>query len=136
MEFSKVIILFFGLIALSKTKPTQDDLQIEVRELLNQYRTYDATNEDLDCPCIKATECKRILELLTKAKEISKIHPERKEVITYIRNQTCDKENQGVRCCSLRKPMFFGDKVCCMLYVHIISTARDEIIFLLQFILF
>ena len=46
MEFSKVIILFFGLIALSKTKPTQDDLQIEVRELLNQYQAFDATNED------------------------------------------------------------------------------------------
>ena len=120
MEFSKVIILFFGLIALSKTKPTQDDLQIEVRELLNQYRTYDATNEDLDCPCIKATECKRILELLTKAKELSKIHPERKEVINYIRNQTCDKENQTVRCCSLWahwEPTSFGDKVCTFILI-------------------
>ena len=120
MEFSKVIFLFFGLIALSKSKPTQDDLQIEVRELLNQYRTSDATNEDLDCPCIKATECKRIIEILTKAKELSKIHPERKEVINYIRNQTCDKENQTVRCCSLWahwEPTSFGDKVCTFILI-------------------
>ena len=107
MEFSKVIFLFLGFIALSKSKPTQDDVQIEVRELLNQYRISDANNEGLDCPCIKVTECKQTLELLEKAKELPKIHPERKEVITYIRNQTCDKENQGVRCCQ-----FFGDKVC------------------------
>ena len=49
MEFSKVIFLFFGLIALSKSKPTQDELQIEVRELLNQYQMADAINED-HCP--------------------------------------------------------------------------------------
>jgi len=112
MEFSKLIFLFFGLIALSKSKPTQDDLQIEVRELLNQYQMADATNED-PCPCIKATECNRILNLLEKAKELSKIHPERKEVINYIRNQTCDKENQTVRCCSLWahwEPTSYGDK--------------------------
>ena len=37
MELSKII---------SKSKPTQDDIQIEVRELLNQYQAFDATNED------------------------------------------------------------------------------------------
>ena len=119
MEFSKVIILFFGLIALSKTKPTQDDLQIEVRELLNQYQMADAINED-HCPCIKATECKQILNLIIKAKELPRIHPERKEVINYIRNQTCDKENQTVRCCSLWadwEPTSFGDKVCTFILI-------------------
>jgi len=99
MEFSKLIFLFFGFIALSKSKPTQDDIQIEVRQLLNQYQASDATNVDIECPCIKATECKRTLELLTKAKELSKLHPERKEVITYIRSQICDQSNQGVKCC-------------------------------------
>ena len=122
MEFSKVIFLFFGLIALSKSKPTQDELQIEVRELLNQYQMADAINED-HCPCIKATECKRILNLLEKAKELSKIHPERKEVINYIRNQTCDTENQTVRCCSLSahwEPTSFGDKVCTSTFILIL----------------
>merc|ERR1719367_2430330 len=112
MEFSKVIFLFLGFIALAKSKPTQDELQIEVRELLNQYQMADPINED-HCPCIKATECKRIINLLEKAKELSKIHPERKEVISYIRNKTCDKENQTVRCCSLWahwEPTSFGDK--------------------------
>ena len=126
MEFSKLIFLFFGLIALSKSKPTQDDIQIEVKELLNQYQMADAINKG-HCPCIKATECKRIINLLEKAKELSKIHPERNEVITYIKNITCDKENQGVRCCpecpeptttittattTLWEPTSFGDKVC------------------------
>ena len=108
--------LFFGLFALSKSKPTQDDIQIEVRELLNQYRATDATN----CPCIKATECKRISELLTKAKKLPRNHPERNEAITYLKNLTCDKENQkGLRCCpepttttTLWEPTSFGDKVC------------------------
>ena len=120
MELSKVIFLFFGLIALCKSKPTQDDVQIQVRELLNQYQTTDATNENLNCPCIKATECKRILELVTKAKELPRIHPERKEVINYIKNQTCDKENQTVRCCSLWahwEPTSFGDKVCTFILI-------------------
>ena len=120
MEFSKVIFLFFGLIALSKSKPTQDELQIEVRELLNQYQMADAISNDDHCPCIKATECKRIIELLTKAKELPRIHPERKEVINYIRNQTCDTENQTVRCCSLSahwEPTSFGDKVCTFILI-------------------
>ena len=116
MEFSKVIFLFFGLIALSKSKPTQDDVQIEVRELLNQYRATDATNGAVNCSCIEATNCTRILKLLTKAKELSRIHPERKEAINYIRNQTCDKENQGVRCCPW-EPKFFGDKVCTFILI-------------------
>ena len=67
--------------------------------LLNQYQAQDQAFDKLDCPCIKSTECKRIAELLTIAKELSRNQPERKEVITYIRSQICDSENQGVRCC-------------------------------------
>jgi len=120
MEFSKLTFLLFGLIALSKSKPTQDDIQIEVKELLNQYRATDATIAALqvDCPCTKATECKRISELLTKAKKLPRNHPERNEAITYLKNLTCDKENQkGLRCCpepttttTLWEPTSFGDK--------------------------
>ena len=92
---------------------TQDDNQIalKTKELIDQYKASDATNKKLDaslvnptlttndCSCVKATQCKRIVTLLTKAKDISRAHPERKEIINYIRSQICDAKNQAVRCC-------------------------------------
>ena len=97
----------------TNTSFTQDDNQIalEAKELIDQYKASDATNKKLDaslvnptlttndCPCVKATQCKRIFTLLTKAKDISRAHPERKEIINYIRSQICDAKNQAVRCC-------------------------------------
>ena len=92
---------------------TQDDNQkaLEAKELIDQYKASDANNEKLDsslnfgtgttsdCPCVKATQCKRMDTLLTNAKELSRVHPERKEIINYIRSQICDAKNQAVRCC-------------------------------------
>ena len=92
---------------------TQDDNQkaLEAKELIDQYKASDANNEKLDsslnfgtgttsdCPCVKATQCKRMLTLLENAKELSRAHPERKEIISYIRSKICDVNNQGVRCC-------------------------------------
>ena len=92
---------------------TQDDNQkaLEAKELIDQYKASDANNEKLDsslnfgtgttsdCPCVKATQCKRILTLLNIAKDLSRAHPERKEIITYIRSQICDNGSQTVRCC-------------------------------------
>ena len=125
----------------TNTSFTQDDNQIalEAKELIDQYKASDATNKKLDaslvnptsttndCPCIKATQCKRIVTLLKKAKDISRAHPERKEVINYVRSQTCDAKTktQAVRCCGTqvvddrdiqpttpRKPSGTSNKVC------------------------
>jgi len=92
---------------------TQGDNQIalKTKELIDQYKASDVNNEKLDsslnfgkgktndCPCVKATECKRMLTLLTNAKKLSRAHPERQEIINYIRSQICDAKNQAVRCC-------------------------------------
>ena len=40
-----------------------------------------------------------MLTLLTNAKKLSRAHPERQEIINYIRSQICDAKNQAVRCC-------------------------------------
>ena len=92
---------------------TQDDNQsaLEAKELIDQYKASDANNEKLDsslnfgtgttsdCPCVKATQCKRTFTLITILNDLSRTHPERKEIITYIRSQICDAKNRAVRCC-------------------------------------
>ena len=88
---------------------TQDDNQIalEAKELIDQYKASDATNKKLDdCPCVNATQCKRMAPLLAISKELSRGHPERKEVINYMRSQICDAKNQAVRCCRSTLELF------------------------------
>ena len=43
--------------------------------LIDQYKALDAINDKLDdCPCVKSTQCKRMVPLLTKAK-VLRTHP-------------------------------------------------------------
>ena len=77
--------------------------------LIDQYKALDAINDKLDdCPCVKSTQCKRMVPLLTKAKVLIRTHPERRAVISYIRSQTCDTSNRAVKCCSTESKVVTG----------------------------
>ena len=52
-----------------------------------------------DCPCVHVLECERTKSLLELMKGLSRSHPERSSIMTYVKSQICDEQNQKVRCC-------------------------------------
>ena len=106
-------------------------MAIETNDLINEYKENDNINNNVgtslegsgildDCPCINVLKCNRTKELAEKVKQLSKLHPERKTFILYLRSLICDKENQGVRCCGVntdrdtpqkKEPVFEDEKI-------------------------
>ena len=106
-------------------------MAIETNDLINEYKENDNINNNVgtslegsgmldDCPCINVLKCNRTKELAEKVKQLSKLHPERKTFISYLRSLICDQENKGVRCCGENtdadtsqtiKPVFEDEKV-------------------------
>ena len=78
--------------------------------MVNQHKVNDNLNNEIatrsfglgtfeDCPCVHVLECERTKSLLELMKGLSRSHPERSSIMTYIKSQICDEENQKVRCC-------------------------------------
>ena len=89
---------------------SQEDnkLALEINDLINQFKVNDNLNKiigtrsqdsDEECECVSVTKCARTSEVLDKINTLSKLHPQRKTLISYIRSLICDTKNRGVRCC-------------------------------------
>ena len=91
---------------------SQEDnkLALEVNDLINQFKVNDNLNKiigtrsqdsdsDEECECVNVTKCPRTNEVLDKISTLSRLHPQRKTLISYIRSLICDTKNRGVRCC-------------------------------------
>ena len=91
---------------------SQEDnkLALEINDLINQFKVNDNLNKiigtrsqdsdsDEECECVNVTKCPRTSEVLDKISTLSRLHPQRKTLISYIRSLICDTKNRGVRCC-------------------------------------
>ena len=91
---------------------SQEDnkLALEINDLINQFKVNDNLNKiigtrsqdsdsDEECECVSVTKCPRTNEVLDKISTLSRLHPQRKTLISYIRSLICDTKNRGVRCC-------------------------------------
>ena len=83
-------------------------MALEINDLINQFKVNDNLNKiigtrsqdsDEECECVSVTKCARTSEVLDKINTLSKLHPQRKTLISYIRGLICDPKNRGVRCC-------------------------------------
>ena len=83
-------------------------MALEINDLINQFKVNDNLNKiigtrsqdsDEECECVSVTKCARTSEVLDKINTLSKLHPQRKTLISYIRSLICDTKNRGVRCC-------------------------------------
>ena len=90
---------------------TEEDnkLALEVSDLIKEYEISDTVNDDIntrlesaipfECPCVDLQKCERTKNLLDYIGTMSKFHPQRKGIITYIRSQICDPKNRRITCC-------------------------------------
>ena len=91
---------------------SQEDnkMALEIKDLVNQHKVNDNLNNEIatrsfgsgtfdDCPCVHVLECERTKSLLELMKGLSRSHPERSSIMTYVKSQICDEQNQKVRCC-------------------------------------
>ena len=91
---------------------TEEDnkLALEVSDLIKEYEISDTVNDDIntrlesaitfdECPCVDVRKCERTKNLLDYIGTMSKFHPQRKGIITYMRSQICDPKNRGITCC-------------------------------------
>ena len=85
-------------------------MALEINDLINQFKVNDNLNKiigtrsqdsDEECECVSVTKCPRTSEVLDKISTLSKFHPQRKTLISYIRSLICDTKNRGVRCCGV-----------------------------------
>ena len=85
-------------------------MALEINDLINQFKVNDNLNKiigtrsqdsDEKCECVSVTKCPRTNELLDKISTLSRLHPQRKTLISYIRSLICDTKNRGVRCCGV-----------------------------------
>ena len=85
-------------------------MALEINDLINQFKVNDNLNKiigtrsqdsDEECECVSVTKCPRTSEVLDKISTLSKLHPQRKTLISYIRSLICDTKNRGVRCCGV-----------------------------------
>ena len=86
---------------------TEEDnkLGLEVSDLIKEYEISDNVNDDIntrlesaipfECPCIDVQKCERTKNLLDYMGTMSKFHPQRKGIITYMRSQICTDANRG-----------------------------------------
>ena len=84
-------------------------MALEVSDLIKEYEISDTVNDDIntrlesaipfECPCVDVQKCERTKNLLDYIGTMSKFHPERKGIITYIRSQICDPKNRRITCC-------------------------------------
>ena len=93
---------------------TEEDnkFALEVSDLIKEYEISDTVNNDIntrlestipfECPCIDVKKCERTKNLIDYANTMSKFHPQRKGIITYMRSQICDLKNRRITCCGKR----------------------------------
>ena len=85
-------------------------MALEINDLINQFKVNDNLNNDVgtrsqdsvtaeECECVNILKCATTKELLDKMNILSKLHPQRRTYISYIRGLICDAKNRGVRCC-------------------------------------
>ena len=65
---------------------------------MSTFADPDSVSDD-ECECVHVDNCARTKEVLDKISTLSKLHPQRKTLISYIRSLICDTKNRGVRCC-------------------------------------